>query len=193
MSTKLTNSDVFITDGWIHGARRVPSPNYNDRPANSEISLLVIHNISLPPVQFGQGYIEQFFCNALDCSQHPYFLGIADMKVSSHLLISREGELIQFVPLHQRAWHAGQSVYEGREECNDFSIGIELEGTDETAYTDKQYKVLTTVSRQLLHDYPALTVERIVGHSDIAPGRKTDPGSAFNWQRYRQSLIDNRP
>jgi AmpD protein len=181
-------SDFSITNGWLGCARRVPSPNHNQRPIAHDISLLVIHNISLPPEQFGGGYIEQFFCNQLDCSQHAYFREIEGMQVSAHLLITRVGELIQFVSFEQRAWHAGQSSFSGRENCNDFSIGIELEGTDEINYTDVQYQALTRVTWQLIQSYPGITPENIVGHSDIAPGRKTDPGKAFDWSRYRQLL-----
>ena len=170
--------------GWLADARACPSPNHGERPANSEVSLLVIHNISLPPGQFGGGYIEQFFSNQLDRNAHRYFAEIADLQVSAHLLIDRQGELIQFVPFDQRAWHAGDSSFAGRDNCNDYAIGIELEGTDTAAYSDRQYASLTRVCRQLLVRYPALSAERIVGHSDISPGRKTDPGPAFDWPRF---------
>ena len=173
---------------WLGEARHCPSPNCNERPDASDVSLLVIHNISLPPGEFGGASIEAFFCNTLDCDAHPYFDQLRDLQVSAHLLIRRDGELVQFVPLAQRAWHAGVSEFEGRDNCNDFSIGIELEGTDEEAYTDQQYNALVRVSRQIMAEYPLIEPGRICGHSDIAPGRKTDPGPAFDWDRYRQLL-----
>ena len=176
--------------GWLANARLCPSPNCGVRPVDSEVSLLVIHNISLPPGQFGGGYIEQFFTNQLNADEHSYFAEIADLQVSSHLLIDREGEVVQFVPLNQRAWHAGDSSFAGCANCNDYSIGIELEGTDTTAYSDKQYQRLVQVCRELLAAYPALNTERIVGHSDISPGRKTDPGTAFDWPRFFAMLAD---
>ena len=179
----------MIKDGWLENAKRVESPNYDERSDETDISLLVIHNISLPPEQFGGPYIEQFFCNQLDVQAHPYFERIKDLTVSSHLLITREGEVIQFVPFHKRAWHAGVSCFEGREKCNDFAIGIELEGMDDILYTDQQYQVLEHVTKQLLMDYPKITHQRITGHSDIAPKRKTDPGPAFDWSRYLNSLM----
>lgn len=179
-----------IRDGWLSAARHCPSPNYNDRPLNGTINLLVVHNISLPPGQYGTGCIEQFFCNQLQSDQHPYFCQIADLRVSSHLLIDREGQLVQFVPFDRRAWHAGASAFEGRANCNDFSIGIELEGCDNEAYTDNQYQSLAQVTRQLLVHYPALTPDRITGHCDIAPGRKTDPGPAFDWGYFRLLLSE---
>lgn len=173
-----------IVNGWLAGVTHVPSLNYNTRPSDTTISLLVIHNISLPPEQFGGGYIEQFFTNQLRASDHPYFATIAGVEVSSHLLITREGEVLQFVPFTQRAWHAGQSHFNGRDNCNDFSIGIELEGADTIPYTDQQYQVLAQITQRLRVEYPAITQETIVGHCDIAPERKTDPGSAFDWARY---------
>ncbi|MCP8689559.1 1,6-anhydro-N-acetylmuramyl-L-alanine amidase AmpD [Marinobacterium sedimentorum] len=176
--------------GLLLNARFVASPNHNARPAGAEVTLLVIHNISLPPGQFGTGCVEQFFCNRLDWQAHPYFLGIEGMEVSAHLLIERSGALIQFVPLHQRAWHAGRSCFEGQENCNDYSIGIELEGTDDQPYSDAQYESLVQVTLQLQQRFAQLANERIVGHSDIAPGRKTDPGPAFDWARFRTQLLD---
>lgn len=169
-------------------ARHCPSPNYGDRPEASDISLLVIHNISLPPGEYGNGHIERFFTNCLDCKAHPYFAEIAHLKVSSHLLISRTGELVQFVGLDKRAWHAGRSRFAGREECNDFSIGIELEGTDTQPYTAHQYHALRGLTDAIMREYPEITPARITGHSDIAPGRKTDPGPAFEWSRYLAAL-----
>ena len=176
---------IDLDQGRLDEATYIPSPNHNQRPPNSGVDLLVIHGISLPPGEFGGPYIAELFTNRLDPTQHPYFAQIQHLKVSSHLLIRRDGALIQFVPFHLRAWHAGQSVHEGREGCNDFSIGIELEGTDHNAYEPVQYTQLAAVTRAILQAYPAITRERIVGHSDIAPGRKTDPGPYFDWDYYR--------
>ena len=162
-------------------ARYVLSPHCDDRPENTEIDMIVVHGISLPPVQFGHDYIEKFFTGKLDYSLHPYFETIKQLKVSSHLLIKRDGEIIQFVPFAKRAWHAGESFFQGRSRCNDFSIGIELEGTDELPYEKIQYEKLAEVIKTLQIAYPGITRERIVGHSDIAPGRKTDPGHSFDW------------
>jgi len=181
----------LIQDGWLASARRCPSPNCNDRPPETAVSLLVVHNISLPPGEYGTGCIEDFFCNQLAADSHPYFIQIADLRVSAHLLIDREGQLVQFVPFNRRAWHAGASEFEGRTDCNDFSIGIELEGTDHDAYTRPQYQRLAGVARLLIEAYPALTHERITGHSDIAPGRKTDPGPAFEWDYFRSLLASD--
>ncbi|MDG1694673.1 MAG: 1,6-anhydro-N-acetylmuramyl-L-alanine amidase AmpD [Porticoccaceae bacterium] len=177
-----------ITKGWLNTAKKLESPNVDLRPDANDISLLVIHNISLPPAQFGGSYIEQLFSNNLNPDDHPYFRGIHKLQVSSHLLIDRQGNVTQFVPFDQRAWHAGVSEFEGRQRCNDFSIGIELEGTDDIAYNDIQYSVLAQISQQIMTQYPAISMDRIVGHSDIAPERKTDPGQAFDWQRYKQLL-----
>lgn len=174
--------------GWLKNARAVPSPNFNARPPGADISLLVIHNISLPPGQFAGNDVEQFFCNRLDCSAHPYFAQIADLKVSSHLFIRRDGEVVQFVSLFERAWHAGRSDFEGQVECNDYSIGVELEGADDLQYSEAQYARLIELSRQLMVLFPAITADRIVGHNHIAPGRKTDPGPAFDWQFYLSHL-----
>lgn len=178
----------MIEEGWLLAANRHPSPNGDPRPEGEVPSLLVIHNISLPPGRFGGGEIIDFFCNRLDADAHPYFRDIADLRVSAHLLIDRGGRMIQFVSFLERAWHAGVSCFEGRERCNDFSIGIELEGTDTLPFTDAQYSSLAQVTRTLMQSYPAITPERIRGHSDIAPGRKTDPGEAFDWCRYRALL-----
>ncbi len=174
-----------IENHLLSNVQYVPSPNQSDRPPGTDIDLLVIHNISLPPGEFGTDCVEQLFCNTLDCSTHPFFESLVDLKVSSHLLIDRLGTVTQFVPFHRKAWHAGESQYEDRSNCNDFSIGIEMEGTDEEAFTDEQYSQLASVSRTIIEAYPALTREHIVGHSDIAPGRKTDPGPHFDWQRYK--------
>ena len=173
---------------WLDGAERCLSPNSNERPEPGDISLLVIHGISLPPGEFGNRCIHEFFCNGLDWDSHPYFGQLRGQQVSAHLLVDRNGGVTQFMPLEARAWHAGQSRFEGRDNCNDFSIGIELEGTDDRAYTDDQYRSLAAVTWQLMARWPAITLDRIVGHSDIAPGRKTDPGPAFQWDRYRELI-----
>jgi AmpD protein len=173
-----------IDSGWLDPATRCPSPNCNARTDPADISLLVIHNISLPPGQYGTGCVQQFFCNSLDCDTHPYFEEIRGMEVSSHLLIERDGAITQFVSFDQRAWHAGTSRFAGRENCNDFSIGIELEGCDTEAYTDSQYKSLAAVTGELMRHFPGITRDRIAGHCDIAPERKTDPGPAFDWDHY---------
>ncbi|WP_137818206.1 1,6-anhydro-N-acetylmuramyl-L-alanine amidase AmpD [Pseudomonas sp. 2FG] len=177
------------SNAWCEGVRRCPSPNCNDRP-QGEISLLVIHNISLPPGQFGTGKVQELFQNRLTADEHSYFAGIAALQVSAHFLIERDGAVTQFVSCLERAWHAGISRFEGRENCNDFSLGIELEGTDELPFTEAQYAALVELSRVLRNAYPAITLERICGHSDIAPGRKTDPGPAFDWLRLRAALTD---
>lgn len=176
-----------LASGWVSGVSHCPSANCNERP-DGEISLLVIHNISLPPGQFGTAKVQEFFTTGLRADEHPYFASIAAMRVSAHFLIERDGAISQFVSCLQRAWHAGVSRFEGRENCNDFSLGIELEGTDELPFTEAQYQALIALSKQLLAAYPSLTLQRICGHSDIAPGRKTDPGPAFDWQRLRQGL-----
>jgi N-acetyl-anhydromuramoyl-L-alanine amidase len=174
--------------GWLPQARRVPSPNCDQRPDPLDISLLVIHNISLPPGRFGGPHVEQLFTNRLDPAQHPFFASIRDLRVSAHLFINRRGRLTQFVPLRWRAWHAGVSSFRGRSRCNDFSIGIELEGTDDRPFTAAQYRRLVAVTRRLLRQFPAIRPSRIVGHSDIAPGRKTDHGPHFDWARFRRQL-----
>ena len=174
--------------GWLPQARRRLSPNWDERPPGIPVDLLVIHGVSLPPGDFGGPWIDALFQNRLDPEAHPYFRPIAGLRVSSHLLIHRDGELIQYVDLHKRAWHAGASSFRGRERCNDYAIGIELEGADEVPYTTAQYQVLAETSRDLLARFPAITPERIVGHSAIAPGRKTDPGPAFDWGRFRRLL-----
>jgi AmpD protein len=174
-----------IDAGWLVTARRCESPNCGDRPDPADIDLLVIHNISLPPGEYGGDCIAEFFCNRLDFEGHPYFETLRELQVSAHLLVRRDGGIEQYVPFHRRAWHAGQSCYQGRENCNDFSIGIELEGCDDEAYTEAQYQSLAEVSGQLFVHYPKLSANRVCGHSDIAPGRKTDPGPAFDWIYYR--------
>ncbi|MDH5180287.1 MAG: 1,6-anhydro-N-acetylmuramyl-L-alanine amidase AmpD [Gammaproteobacteria bacterium] len=174
--------------GLLREARFVPSPNYDERPGETPVDLLVIHNISLPPGEFGGPYIEQLFTNCIHPEDHPFFRDIHTLQVSSHLLIRRDGEVIQFVPFHKRAWHAGESTFQGRVRCNDFAIGIELEGTDTVPFTDIQYQKLHEITCSLRKAYPAIVKEHIVGHSDIAPQRKTDPGPAFDWQRYFAGL-----
>jgi len=180
--------EVDVSTGLISGARFLASPHHDARPAGTGIDLLVIHGISLPPGEFGGPWIEQLFMGTLPKDAHPYFKDIAALKVAPHLLIRRDGMLQQFVPFHERAWHAGASNYQGREACNDFSIGIEIEGDDTTPYAAAQYPVLASISAALMRAYPGVTTARIVGHSDIAPGRKTDPGPAFDWARYRDIL-----
>jgi AmpD protein len=178
-----------LEQGWLREARRVPSPNFGSRPDACDPQLLVIHNISLPPGCYGGGYIERFFTNRLDWDEHPYFDEIRGVEVSAHLLIQRSGEVLQFVSFDERAWHAGESCFESRANCNDFSIGIELEGTDHDPYTDTQYVALAAVTKALLTAYPQMSANKLVGHSDIAPGRKTDPGPAFDWHGYRAQLL----
>nr|WP_093311300.1 1,6-anhydro-N-acetylmuramyl-L-alanine amidase AmpD [Allopseudospirillum japonicum] len=173
---------------WLQGALWCVSPNQNARPHVKALELVVIHNISLPPGCFGGPEIQALFTNQLDPQAHPFFAQLEGLQVSAHLLIRRTGQVIQFVPFHRRAWHAGVSVYQGREACNDFSIGIEMEGTDERPYTQRQYRVLTQVLQALYRAYPQLPRTALVGHADIAPQRKTDPGPAFDWQYLHQLL-----
>jgi len=174
--------------GRLNLARCVASPNCDDRPPGSVPELIVVHGISLPPGCYGGPWIEQFFTNRLDPGAHPYFATISTLRVSAHLLIRRDGECLQFVPFHRRAWHAGVSCWSGREACNDFSIGIELEGSDDSPYSDAQYGLLADVCMALLRAYPTLSRRAIVGHCDVAPGRKTDPGPLFDWPRFRELL-----
>lgn len=184
---------LTLEHGWLTQARHVPSPNYGPRPPGCVPELLVIHNISLPPGCYGGDCIERLFTNQLDWDEHPYFAQIRGIEVSAHLLIRRNGDLVQFVNFDARAWHAGQSSHQGRSNCNDFSIGIELEGEDEVPYEHAQYDALVAVSTVLLAHYPRMSAQQIVGHSDIAPGRKTDPGAAFDWRYYRQRLRQCKP
>ncbi|OOS01723.1 N-acetylmuramoyl-L-alanine amidase [Canicola haemoglobinophilus] len=177
-----------IFQGWLLDAKKVHSPHFDQRPDKSDISLLVIHYISLPPEQFGGSYIDDFFQGKLDPYAHPYFSTIADVRVSAHCLITREGVITQYVNFNDRAWHAGLSSFEGREKCNDFSIGIELEGSNEQPFTDEQYVALKQLTQQIMLAYPMITKERIVGHCHISPGRKIDPGQYFDWQRYLSDL-----
>ena len=177
-----------LTDHWVDQARRVPSPNCNARPSDADISLIVVHNISLPPGEFGNSCIDEFFTNCLDSSAHPFFSEIADLQVSSHFLLRRDGELVQYVPCDARAWHAGRSSWRGRENCNDFALGIELEGTDDIPYTDIQYQRLAALIVALRSAYPGIGADAITGHEHIAPDRKTDPGPAFDWARLKRTL-----
>jgi len=179
---------IDLATGLLMDTLYVPSPNQDERPADGEISLLVIHGISLPPGEYGGPYIEQLFTNRLDAAAHPFFASIDGLKVSSHLLVRRDGEVIQFVPFHRRAWHAGESRFQDRMRCNDFSIGIELEGTDTDPYSAEQYTQLADLIECLMRNYPAISRERITGHSDIAPNRKTDPGPAFDWAKLHHEL-----
>lgn len=178
---------AVITQGWLEGARRVSSPFFDARPQGVPISLLVVHNISLPPGQFGGHYIEDFFQGRLDPNEHPFFQVIHQMRVSAHCVIKRDGEVVQFVSFDDRAWHAGASSFAGIERCNDYSIGIELEGSDDLPFEDAQYETLVHVTACLQQAYPQIQ-QHLAGHSDIAPGRKTDPGAFFDWLGYRNRL-----
>lgn len=169
-------------------AEYLPSPNCDERPAGTTPDLLVIHCISLPPEEYGGPWISDLFLNRLDPSVHPYFEQIHQLKVSAHALVRRNGDVVQYVSLDMRAWHAGQSCFDNRENCNDYSIGIELEGSDQGTFTDAQYHSLTRITREIMQRYPAIVPERITGHEHIAPGRKTDPGPGFDWKRYLASL-----
>ena len=173
-------------EGWLSGARHVASPNCDARPAGEVPTLLVIHSISLPPGEFGGPGVIELFTNRLDSAGHPYYAAIQGLEVSAHFFIRRDGEPIQFVPCGKRAWHAGVSCWQGRERCNDFSIGVELEGTDDLPFTDAQYATLTELARALRAAYPGLA--DVAGHSDIAPGRKTDPGPHFDWDGFKLAL-----
>ena len=177
---------IDLTTGLLSTAHYLSSHNCDERPNPQDISLIVVHNISLPPRQFGGDGINQLFGNQLNPDEHPYYREIHELRVSSHLLIRRDGEIVQYVPFHQRAWHAGESSYDGRETCNDFSIGIELEGADDIPYEDVQYARLNEVIDTLCKSYPGLSAEHITGHCDISPDRKTDPGPAFDWQRVKR-------
>jgi len=181
-------SELGILDNhWLTGVRHCPSPNYDKRP-DCAVDSIVVHNISLPPGEFGGGHIDELFCNKLDPHFHPYFAEIKHLEVSAHVLIDRQGDITQFVGFDQRAWHAGQSCFRGRERFNDFSIGIELEGTDDLPFQPHQYFRLAQIILVLRKAYPAIVDENIIGHSTIAPGRKTDPGPAFEWSRLHQLL-----
>nr|VFJ44108.1 MAG: AmpD protein [Candidatus Kentron sp. DK]VFJ50788.1 MAG: AmpD protein [Candidatus Kentron sp. DK] len=174
---------------WLEGVRRLPSPNCDERPAGCAIDLLVIHGISLPPKVFGGHCIDDFFLNRLDPDAHPFFRTLIGVRVSSHLLIDRGGKITQYVPFHKRAWHAGRSRFRERTQCNDFSIGIELEGADDVPYEDVQYRCLARLCRRLMSAWPSIGPDRVVRHSDIAPGRKTDPGECFDWTLFHRQLL----
>lgn len=180
--------DYCHKNGLVNGARLIASPNHDQRPDNTEIEVLVIHAISLPPQCYGNQYVEDLFTCQLDANAHPYFNDLASQKVSAHFYIKRTGEIIQFVATHRRAWHAGESIFKGRQRVNDFSIGVELEGCDAHEFENAQYTVLGALTLCLQTAYPLITTANIVGHSDIAPGRKTDPGPLFDWSRYFDSL-----
>jgi len=180
---------IDAATGLLAGVRQVLSPHFDARPAGVLPQLLVVHGISLPPGEFGGPWIDRLFTGTLPAEAHPYFGGIAAQRVSAHALIRRDGQIVQYVPFTERAWHAGQSAYRGRTACNDFSIGVELEGTDDTPYTDAQYQALAALTAALLATYPSLSRDAIAGHSEVSPGRKTDPGPAFDWGRFR-ALLD---
>jgi len=180
-----------ISAGWFTKSHKVISPNFNERPENITIDAIILHSISLPPGCYKGNDVDDFFSNCLDCDKAPFYDEIRDLTVSAHLLIRRNGELIQYVSLFDRAWHAGPSRLGHQENCNDFSIGIELEGTDNSCFESAQYNTLAGVVSALLKYFPEITRERIVGHSDIAPGRKTDPGTGFDWQRW-QDMLNNK-
>lgn len=192
--TNKLSANLIQQDVWLENVTKYETTHYDDRErsTSNNVDLLVIHNISLPPAEseadFSNNNVEQFFSGQLDCSQHPYFSSIEQLRVSAHLYIKRTGQVIQFVPLNKRAWHAGVSEFNGRQRCNDFSIGIELQGTDILPYTDLQYAALEQVSKQIQILYPDIVIDNIVGHCDIAPGRKTDPGVSFDWTRYKSRL-----
>jgi AmpD protein len=186
---------VDPASGLLNGATHVPSPNCDARPTGVQAELIVVHGISLPPGDFGGPWIDRLFTNTLPLDAHPYFAETGSRRVSAHLLIRRTGAVTQYVKFTERAWHAGQSNFQGRTACNDFSVGIELEGTDTVPYEDAQYHALADVVAALCAVYPTLSADRLVGHSDIAPGRKTDPGPVFDWMRARRLIADacNRP
>lgn len=182
------HADAPRAAGWLPGARHVPSPNQDERPSGTTVDLVVLHAISLPPDQFGGPYVEALFTNRLDPHAHPYFATLEGLRVSAHFFIDRRGTLTQFVALDARAWHAGVSSWQGRERCNDFSVGVELEGCDTLTFEDAQYATLAGLLATLFARLPALSAARVVGHSDVAPGRKTDPGPCFDWARARRGL-----
>ncbi|ROO31371.1 1,6-anhydro-N-acetylmuramyl-L-alanine amidase AmpD [Salinisphaera orenii] len=179
---------LHIEAGWLTGVRRLPSPNWDARPAGTAVDTLVVHGITLPPGCFGHGQVDALFSNRLVPAAHPFYRRIADLRVSAHALIERTGRITQYVAFDARAWHAGRSRFDGRDAVNDFGVGVELEGTDDCPYSPAQYRALGAVAGSLLRAYPELTSARIVGHSDIAPGRKTDPGPAFDWALFRRLL-----
>ena len=191
--TRPTSLQLEPATGLLAGVRQVLSPHFDARPQGVAPELIVVHGISLPAGEFGGPWIDHLFAGDLPADAHPSFRDTATLRVSAHALVSRDGNITQYVPFGMRAWHAGQSQYQGRTGCNDFSIGIELEGTDQMPYTDAQYESLAALIRVLISAYPTLCAERITGHSDIAPGRKTDPGPAFDWGRCRRAAASQRP
>jgi AmpD protein len=182
---------VDSATGLLSGVRQVLSPHFDARPAGTVAELLVVHGISLPPGEFGGPWIDRLFTGTLPPEAHPYFRELAAARLSAHALVRRDGAIVQYVPFGERAWHAGASQYRGRSTCNDFSVGVELEGSDDTPYTEAQYQQLAALAAALLTAYASLSAEHIVGHSDIAPGRKTDPGATFDWPRFR-ALLNER-
>ncbi|MES1195461.1 MAG: 1,6-anhydro-N-acetylmuramyl-L-alanine amidase AmpD [Steroidobacter sp.] len=188
LSTEFAKELNIDATGLLLQVRQVSSPNADDRPAGMQPDLIIVHGISLPPGEYGGPWIDQLFTNLLPAGPHPYFKQIEGLKVSTHVLIRRDGELVQYVSFDKRAWHAGVSNYQGRERCNDFSIGIELEGTDELPYEAVQYRQLANLIVSLCRHYPSLSTAHVVGHSDVAPGRKTDPGESFDWPRLRAMI-----
>jgi N-acetyl-anhydromuramoyl-L-alanine amidase len=179
---------IDVESGLMQGVRQIVSPNRDLRPPGVEADLIVVHGISLPPGEYGGAWIDRLFTNTLPAEVHPYFAEVCSLRVSSHVVVGREGAVTQYVKFTERAWHAGKSIYQGREACNDFSVGIELEGTDTTPYEDAQYSALAEVVAALCAAYPSLSPDRLVGHSDISAGRKTDPGPAFDWRRARRLI-----
>jgi len=179
---------VDLESGLLRGVRQIASPNHDSRPAGVGADLIVVHGISLPPGEFGGPWIDRLFTNSLPAEMHPYFAEVGSLRVSSHVVVARDGAVTQYVAFAERAWHAGKSFYQGREACNDFSVGVELEGTDTLPYEAAQYGALAQVVAALCAAYPRLSPDRLVGHSDIAPGRKTDPGPAFDWPRARRLI-----
>lgn len=180
--------EIDPASGRVRGARYAPSPHCDDRPGGAAPELIVVHGISLPPGEFGGDGVERLFAGTLDCDAHPYYARLRGLRVSAHAFIRRDGALLQFVPFRRRAWHAGESSWRGRARCNDFSVGIELEGADEVPYEAAQMRALAALIRALCAAYPSLDPARVVGHSDIAPGRRTDPGPAFDWALLRRLL-----
>jgi N-acetyl-anhydromuramoyl-L-alanine amidase len=189
-SDRKNSAALAIENGWLSGVEIQQSSHCQPREHNETVSLLVVHNISLPPGQFGGTHITDFFLGNLEPSIDPYFESIYQLRVSAHCLIQRNGHIVQYVSFNDKAWHAGVSAYQGRERCNDFSIGIELEGTDDIPYTKEQYQQLSRLSKALIGVYPELE-KNIVGHCDIAPGRKTDPGRSFDWRYFKGLLVEN--
>ena len=183
--------EIDSVTGLLDIAKQRPSPNCDERPEGDEIELIVIHSISLPPNRFGGSEVESFFCNQLDISADPYFEEIKDLRVSAHLFVDRCGEVTQFVPFNKRAWHAGVSCHKSREGCNDFSIGIELEGSDDRVFTEQQYLILESIILTLYNNFSGLSSSSVVGHCDISPGRKTDPGPFFDWKRIKSRITGN--